>query len=73
MATKNNILSVNSRVNVLIEEANNCPYKINMNDLHNFVCNIVKVSDEYQLETIENVLNIEEINDKRYWVSYGIP
>ena len=73
MATKNNILSVNSRVNVLNEEANNCLYKINMNYHHNFVCNIVKVSDEYQLETIENVLNIEEINDKRYWVSYGIP
>jgi hypothetical protein len=44
-----------------------------MNYLHNFVCNIVKVSDEYQLETIENVLNIEEIDGRRYWVNYGIP
>ena len=38
-----------------------------MNYLHNFVCNIVKVSAEYQLETIE------EIDGRRYWVNYGIP
>lgn len=73
MATKNNILSVNSRVNVLSEEANNCLYKINMNYHHNFVCNIVKASDEYRLETIENVLNIKEFDGRRYWANYGGP
>lgn len=73
MVTKNNILAFNTCVNVLIEEANNCFNKIDMNYLYNFVCNIVQASDEYRLETIENVLNIKEIDGRRYWANYGVP
>lgn len=72
MATKNNILLL-IHASTSIEEANNCPYKINMNYLYNFVCNIVQASDEYRLETIENVLNIKEIDGRRYWANYGVP